>query len=376
MGTTLSQQGKKMSRMFSFLADILTQIYNVWPSYAGSIIIFTLIFMIIMTPVTIRQTKSMLAMQRLAPEIKKLRQKHGNDRDRLNREMMALYQANNVNPLGGCLPLLVQSPVFLGLFYVVRGLTRRVGDLGLAVGDSVTRGSGEITEFSKRTYNPEWVDRGAALYQDLTNTTEMNSLGFDLSQSPSAALGNDFLTGLPYLLLVLLVGISSWLQQKQIQGRSMNTMSPQQAMIMKIIPFMLPVFSFAFPTALIFYFLTSNIFRVGQQMFITRRFYGDNKEEKQVVVPTAKDREEQEKEEIRKSNSQKGNSNHGSRRPVANPPKKRKKKPPPAETLKKGKVAERKEPTPRPHSKRVTPKKDIEEDGPGSRRRKRKRKDK
>ena len=105
-----------MSRMFSFLADILTQIYNFWPSYGGSIIIFTLIFMVIMTPVTLRQTKSMLAMQRLAPETKKLRQKYGNDRDRLNREMMALYQANNVNPLGGCLPILFQSPVFLGLF--------------------------------------------------------------------------------------------------------------------------------------------------------------------------------------------------------------------------------------------------------------------
>mgnify|MGYP006101340343 FL=1 len=362
--------------MFRFLADILTEIYNVWPSYVGSIIIFTLIFMIIMTPVTIRQTKSMLAMQRLAPEIKKLRQKHGSDRDRLNREMMALYQANNVNPLGGCLPLLVQSPVFLGLFYVVRGLTRRVGDLGLAVGDSVTRGAGDITEFSKRRFNPEWVDRGAALYQDLTNSTEMNSLGFDLSQSPSNALGNDFITGLPYLLLVLLVGISSWLQQKQIQGRSANTMSPQQAMIMKVIPFMLPIFSFAFPTALIFYFLTSNIFRVGQQMFITKRFYGEKEEDTEVVVPTAKDMEEQEKEEIRKSNSQKGNGSHGSRRPVANPPKKRKKKPLPAETLKKGKVAERKEPTKRPHSKRVTPKKDIEEDGSGSRRRKRKRRDK
>ena len=365
-----------MSRMFSFLADILTQIYSFWPSYGGSIIIFTLIFMVIMTPVTLRQTKSMLAMQRLAPETKKLRQKHGNDRDKLNREMMALYQANNVNPLGGCLPILFQSPVFLGLFYVVRGLTRRVGDLGLAVGDSVTRGSAEITVFADRTYNPEWVDQNADLYQDLTNTTTMSSFGLDLSQSPSSALGEGFVTGLPYLFLVLIVGVSSWLQQKQIQGRSLNTMNPQQAAIMKIIPFMLPVFSFAFPTALIFYFITSNVFRVGQQMFITKRFYGDNKEEGKVVIPTAKEIEEREKENLKNSNSQKGSGNHGSRRPVANPPKKRKKKPLPAETVKKGKVAERKEPSARPHSKRVTPKKETEQDAPGSRRRKKKRKEK
>jgi len=316
----------------------------------------------------------MLAMQRLAPETKKLKQKYGNDRDRMNREMMALYQANNVNPLGGCLPILFQSPVFLGLFYVVRGLTRRVGDLGLAIGDSVTRGTGEITAFTDRTYNPEWVDKGSDLYQNLTNTSEMKSFALDLSQSPSQALGEGILTGIPYLLLVILVGVSSWLQQKQIQGRSLNTMSPQQAMIMKVIPFMLPVFSFAFPTALIFYFLTSNIFRVGQQMFITKRFYGGSKTEKEVVVPTAKEMEDREKENIRNSKAQKGAGDHG-RRPVTNPPKKRKKKPLPAETPKKGKVAERKEPSARPHSKRVTPKKENDQDAPGSRRRKKKRKE-
>ena len=193
-----------MSRYFSFLADILTQIYNFWPSYGGSIIIFTLIFMVIMTPVTLRQTKSMLAMQRLAPETKKLRQKYGNDRDRLNREMMALYQANNVNPLGGCLPILFQSPVFLGLFYVVQKLSRRVSDIGIGIGDQVTRAAGEITVFADRTYNPEWVDTGSDLYQDLTNTSEMTSFGLDLSQSPSSALGENFVTGLPYLLLVIL----------------------------------------------------------------------------------------------------------------------------------------------------------------------------
>ena len=87
---------------------------------------------------------------------------------------------------------------------------------------------------------------------------------------------------------------------------------------------MLPIFSFAFPTALIFYFLTSNIFRVGQQMFITRRFYGDNKVEKEVVVPTAKEMEEREKENLKNAKAQKGAGNHG-RRPVTNPPKKRKK---------------------------------------------------
>ena len=109
-------------------------------------------------------------------------------------------------------------------------------------------------------------------------------------------------------------------------------------------------------------------------MFITKRFYGGSKTEKEVVVPTAKEMEDREKENIRNSKAQKGAGDHG-RRPVTNPPKKRKKKPLPAETPKKGKVAERKEPSARPHSKRVTPKKENDQDAPGSRRRKKKRKE-
>ena len=280
--------------------------------------------MVIMTPVTLRQTKSMLAMQRLAPETKKLRQKYGNDRDRLNREMMALYQANNVNPLGGCLPILFQSPVFLGLFYVVQKLSRRVSDIGIGIGDQVTRAAGEITVFADRTYNPEWVDTGSDLYQDLTNTSEMTSFGLDLSQSPSSALGESFVTGLPYLLLVILVGVSSWLQQKTNSRTLSKYDEPSTSCDHENYSIHASHFFIRFSNGIDFYFLTSNIFRVGQQMFITRRFYGDNKVEKEVVVPTAKEMEEREKENLKNSKAQKGAGNHG-RRPVTNPPKNAKK---------------------------------------------------
>ena len=113
------------------IANLLGWLYDLWPSYGGSIILLTLVIMTVMAPLTIRQTRSMLEMQRLQPELKKLRAKYPNDRERMNQEMMALYQANGVNPLGGCLPILVQLPIFLFLFQVVRGLTRRITDIGL-----------------------------------------------------------------------------------------------------------------------------------------------------------------------------------------------------------------------------------------------------
>ena len=123
--------------MLDFFGKILTQIYKIIPDYAGAIIIFTCLVMIVLFPVTIKQTRSMIATQRVAPELKKLRKKYGHDRERLNQEMMALYQANGINPLAGCLPLIAQMPIFFGLFYTVRGLSRRTGDAGLSLGDAV-----------------------------------------------------------------------------------------------------------------------------------------------------------------------------------------------------------------------------------------------
>lgn len=356
--------------LFDFFADLLSWLYDIWPSYAGAIALFTLIIMAVMAPVTVRQTRSMLAMSRLQPEVKRLREKYGDDRDRLNQEMMALYQANGVNPLGGCLPILIQMPIFLVLFRLVQGLTRRVSDIGIAVGDASTRQPDEVlSEFPERTFNPEFLDTGSKLFQDLAESTQMNWLKLDLALSPSQALGDSIVSGFPYLVMVIAVGVTSWIQQRQIQGRSTNAnVNPQQQAIMKILPFMLPVFSFGFPAALIVYFLVSNLFRVAQQVFITKKVYGEQKDDSEIVrpEPAAKVSSDGDKAKpAAKQQRQGSSSGHGSRRPVSNPPKKRKKKPAPSSGSaksdgnrpRKGKVDERKEPAKRPQSKRVTPKK-------------------
>src|SRR5436190_6336554 len=102
------------------IAWVLAQIYSVVPDLGVSIIVLTLLIMLLLYPLTAKQAKSMIAMQRVQPEIKKLQAKYKNDRQKLNEEMMKFYKENQINPLGGCLPLLLQMPIFIALFQTLR----------------------------------------------------------------------------------------------------------------------------------------------------------------------------------------------------------------------------------------------------------------
>src|SRR5919198_5541529 len=103
-------------------------------SWGLAIIGLTIVVRLILLPLTLKQFKSMQALQRLQPEIKALQAKYKEDKQRLNQEMMKFYQENKVNPLGSCLPLLMQMPVFISLFYMLRADLKR--DI---CGDALTR---------------------------------------------------------------------------------------------------------------------------------------------------------------------------------------------------------------------------------------------
>lgn len=272
--------------MFDLIADILAWFYELWPSYGGAIILLTIAVMAVLTPLNVKSTRSMLEMRRLQPEIKRLQAEHGSDRVKLNEEMMKLYQQHDVNPIGGCLPLFIQLPIFFVLFRLLRGLTRRSSEIGFVTGSAVGQsaaaaqgpgavGTLEPVEIPRdfETFNPEYLDTDSQLYQDLSQATEMDFLGIDLSESASAALRESVSHGLPYLGMVLLVFVLSLFQQRQIAGRNQGEIPQQQRMLMWILPFMLPIFSFAMPAGLVVYFITQSIIRIGQQAFITRRVY-------------------------------------------------------------------------------------------------------
>ena len=252
--------------MFEPLANLMAWFYEIWPSYGGMIILLTLTVMLVLTPLTLRGTKSMLRMQQLQPEMKRIQKEFKDDRQRQNEELMAFYKENGINPLSSCVPLLIQMPVFIILYRVLDGLT--AGQSGTP--ESATCPTGGC-------FDPKYLNESSDLYQSLASHTTMDWLGINLAISPSDALKIDFVTFLPYALMIAVVLISGYVQQWQIQGRSQNQQSqnPQQQMIMKILPAFIGVISFGLPGALVLYFVTSNLFRVGQQWVITRTIYSD-----------------------------------------------------------------------------------------------------
>jgi len=347
--------------MFDLIANIMAFFYAVWPSYGAAIILLTVTVMVVFTPLTIKSTKSMLEMRRVQPEIKRVQAQYKDDRVKLNEEMMKLYQEHNINPLGGCLPMLFQLPVFFVMFQVLRGLTRRTNTLGYAVGNvgtqagenAATAGPGTggellLAEDLPQQFNPEYISTDSKMYEDLSNSFEMNWLGIDLSQSASKMLSVGIVDALPYLLMILIVAVLGWYQQQQIQGRQGDAVqNPQQQMLMRIMPFFLPIISFTMQAALVVYFIASSLIRVGQQAWITRRVYAPIQEKGPIeakVIDEA-DTEESPHDSGSSGAASKGplaallgggaqeqdsNRRHGRRRPTSTDKPKAKAKPPKA----------------------------------------------
>ena len=264
---------------FKAFASVLAFFYDTTGNYAVAIILLTLVVMIIVTPLTLKGTRSMMVMQQLQPEMKKIQTRYKDDRQKLNEELLKFYKENSINPLGGCLPLLVQMPVFLVLYQVLSGLTRRANDLGANAGwVSSQFGLGETPTKApafERVFDPNWINPSTKMYQDLSTSYQMEAFGLDLSESASKAMNQGIAHALPFLVLIVIVAITGFIQQRQIQGRTTGAQTnSQQQMIMKIMPFFLPVISFGLPAGLVLYFAVSNIYRIGQQAFISKSIYG------------------------------------------------------------------------------------------------------
>jgi YidC/Oxa1 family membrane protein insertase len=268
-----------MDAFFEAFASILAFFYDITGNYALAIIALTTLVMIVVTPLTLKGTRSMMMMQQLQPEMKKIQTRFKDDRQKLNEELLKFYKENNINPLGGCLPLLVQMPVFLVLYQVLQGLTRRVSDLGADVGwvsgQFGVGASPSKTPAFERLFDPTWISQSTTMYQDLSVSYQMKAFGLDLAESASKAMNQGILHALPFLVLIAIVAVTGFVQQRQIQGRTPGAqINPQQQMIMKIMPFFLPVISFGLPSGLVLYFAVSNIYRIGQQAFISHSIYG------------------------------------------------------------------------------------------------------
>ncbi|MFM7069632.1 MAG: YidC/Oxa1 family membrane protein insertase [Actinomycetes bacterium] len=276
---------------FDFLGAILNFIYKLVPSYGLSIMGLTVLVMAVITPLTVKSTKSMLQMQRLQPEMKRLQNKYKDDREKLNAELMAFYKEHQSNPLGGCLPVVVQMPVFIVMYRLLRGLTTRLGGEGTGAGRVIGQTVANVSPvqpwiYTKQNFAPEHLNPTTELYKALSSTYRMNFLGMDLSLSASQALKTGLFVTIPYFILLLIMLLTGLYQNKQLQSRNTSgNVNPQQQMIMKAMPFFLPIFSFGFPAGLALYWCTQNFCRIGTNAYITRSLY--RKEHQGVVETTA-----------------------------------------------------------------------------------------
>ncbi len=204
--------GQIFHPLFELFGLILAGIYAVIPNYGAAIIGLTIVIMAALTPVTIKSTKSMIAMQRLQPEMKKLQVKYkgAENREQLNAEMMKLYKENGTSPFGACLPSLLQMPFLIVLYSLIRGLSY-----------GVTTKSGKFIPM------PRYIPTNSKMHHDLVASGGQMHwwFGMDLSSTPFAHHGtNQALLTIPYLVLV---GMAIFLQYYQM--KQMNSRNPQAA---------------------------------------------------------------------------------------------------------------------------------------------------
>ncbi|MGI9610510.1 MAG: YidC/Oxa1 family membrane protein insertase [Acidimicrobiia bacterium] len=270
--------------LFDALGAVMNFFYTLIPSYGLAIMGLTVLVMILITPLTVKSTRSMLQMQRLQPEMKRIQEKYKNDREKLNAELMAFYKENSINPLGGCLPLIAQMPVFIIMYQLMRGLTVRPGGLGTGLGQI----AGQSLEgqplspwvFTDQNFQPSHLNPGTEMYEALSSTNDMNFLGVDLSLSASDALRIGLLVAIPYFALLAIMLVTGIVQNRQLQSRNTNaSANPQQQAIMKFMPFFLPVISFGFPAGLALYWCTQNLCRIGTNQYITHSIYSKAKDD-------------------------------------------------------------------------------------------------
>lgn len=239
-----------VANIFQPLIDIfepvLVAIHGIVGSWGWAIVVMTIVIRSLLLPLAIKQYRSMRALSELAPEIKKLQQKYKDDKQRQQQELMRFYQENKVNPFASCLPLVAQLPVFLALFYLLQQ------DLKLEICGDELRAAGKAT--------------GDAL----KNTTcgSLNPPG-----NPEQFLFIPDLTAAPtgWVLVVLIVlYVASQLLSSILMPA---TVDKTQRLIFMALPFVFVPFIINFPAGLILYWITTNLWTVGQQVAL-RKIYG------------------------------------------------------------------------------------------------------
>lgn len=206
------------------LQHVMTIFYDITvalgvANYGLAIILLTLAIKLVLFPLTLKQIKSMKAMQDLQPKVKEIQEKYKNNPEKVQQEMAMIYKNSGVNPLAGCLPLLVQMPFLIGIFYAIQEF-HYVGDPGFLWVSDLAKQSKEVD---------------------------------------------------PYFIIPLLSAATTWYQQKQTMASADASQSQQNKIMMIVMPVMIGYMSLTFPAGLGVYWIVSNLSQIVQQWWMYRK---------------------------------------------------------------------------------------------------------
>lgn len=259
--------------LFIAVATVLSWIYGLVPTYAVAILLLTVLIMAILTPLTIKSTRSMLSMQAIQPEMQKLRAKYkgAENRQQLNEELMKLYREHGVSPTGGCLPMFLQMPALIVLYDVIRGLANTVKP-----GELLTTGKKCVPKKGLAICpTPRYVPHNSAIYKNLIKTPGvMHSIGLNLAARPLTHHDHWF-EYIPYFALLLVAVALQYFQMAQMTRRNQRNnpqqQIPQQMQTMqRIMPLLFAYIYFLVPAGVVIYMIVSSGIRVLTQDLIFR----------------------------------------------------------------------------------------------------------
>lgn len=253
-----------MTPIYWAVSGLLVLFHSLWSPLLGAdsgwtwalaIVCMTVVVRIVLIPLFVRQIRSSRKMQLLQPKIRELQKKYGHDRERLGQETMKLYREENANPMASCMPLLLQSPIFIGLYRVLDGASR------------VNPQTGELTPHGY------WLESNPHLLQSLNQSSVFG-----------AGLADKFwpvesFTSVQVVAAVMILLMTSTMFYTQLQLTRKNLpkealegpLAQQQKMMLYLFPAIFVIFGVNIPIGVLFYWLTSNLWTMGQQFYVIRR---------------------------------------------------------------------------------------------------------
>ncbi|NBE93135.1 membrane protein insertase YidC [Nonomuraea sp. KC401] len=264
-----------LSWLYQAVAQVIIWIHTAYSTvlnpdsgltWALTIITLTAFMRILIFPLFLKQMRSSRKMQELAPKVQELRKRYKNDKQRMNQEVMALYQGAGANPLGGCLPVLAQFPIFISMFTVLQKMANGEPSYGMTQDLVDSARSAHIF--------------GAPLPAHFWMSAEQ------LTTFQAGAVQTKIVLG----IFVAISSLTTFLTVRQSVTRSMaqmpdNPMAQQQKILMYISP-LFAIFSLNFPLGLILYWVTTNVWTLGQQHWFYSRYPMPQYDAKGNVIPT------------------------------------------------------------------------------------------